>query len=47
MGLHRIRHTNSQRMPWLLEETGEPRELTVLGGRKMRRADSSVPAPAQ
>jgi len=34
-----VPNSSSQRVLWLLEETGEPYELTILGDRQSRLAD--------
>jgi glutathione S-transferase len=37
--LYHVPKSRSQRVLWLLEEVGEPYELTILGDRKARLAD--------
>jgi glutathione S-transferase len=39
MRLYHVPNSSSQRVLWLLEETGEPYELTILGDRQSRLAD--------
>jgi glutathione S-transferase len=39
MRLYHVPNSNSQRVLWLLEEVGEPYELTILGDRQSRLAD--------
>src|SRR5262245_22205578 len=39
MRLYHVPNSSSQRVLWLLEEVGEPYELTILGDRASRLAD--------
>jgi glutathione S-transferase len=39
MRLYHVPNSSSQRVLWLLEEAGEPYELTILGDRQSRLAD--------
>src|SRR5579884_1362438 len=39
MRLYHVPNSSSQRVLWLLEETGQPYELTILGDRASRVAD--------
>jgi glutathione S-transferase len=39
MRLYHVPNSSSQRVVWLLEEIGEPYELTILGDRESRLAD--------
>ncbi len=40
MRLYHVPNSSSQRVLWLLEEVGEPYELTILGDRQSRLADA-------